>query len=159
MTESDHYGALWKGANAERWSLFRMADGSVGKKPADIAGCSPEGIGVLIEVKLIKNTRPSVGPSLPHWDMYATHQKAWLRKYAEAHAIAIAAEYDVSRREMRLFPIIDPEQIESVADPPHSILFRKIDELYIEWWRLLVYYSTCRWPSTVGSSRPPPNPS
>jgi hypothetical protein len=102
MRESDHYGRLWRGANAEGWSLFRIADGSAGKKPADIAGCSPTGVAVLVEVKLLREGRPraSPGAQFPHWPAYELHQMAWLRRYAEAGALAIAAEYDEARREM-----------------------------------------------------------
>lgn len=108
MNESDQYGPLWKGANAFGWRLFRIADGSVGKKPADIAGVAPGGRGVLIEVKTIKQTTnrlPQGGTARVDWSLYATHQRAWLAQYAEAGALAFVAQYDEQLNEMWLWPL------------------------------------------------------
>lgn len=121
MDESDHYGALWQGAKAEGWNLFRIADGSVGKKPADIAGISPSAIGVLIEVKLIKRRRPNWTDAYPHWPSYELHQQAWLAKYAEANAIAIAAEYDEASRRMLCFVLTLKHEFYIQHGPEHEV--------------------------------------
>lgn len=112
MQEADQYGPLWKGANSTGWHLFRIADGSVGKKPADIAGVAPDGRGVLIEVKTIRQTSnrlPQGGVARVDWKLYATHQRAWLARYAEAGALAIVAQYDEQLREMHLWPLTRAE--------------------------------------------------
>lgn len=132
MTESDQYGPLWKGANSEGWSLFRIADGSVGKKPTDLAGCAPDGRAVLIEVKLFKEPRSSWAAWSPSWQRYEAHQMAWMRRYAEAHALAIAAEYDAPRREMRLFVIEHAEQVGSAFEV-RSAVMRKAGDLWAGW--------------------------
>lgn len=146
VTESDHYGSLWKGANAEGWHLFRIADGSVGKKPADITGCTPDGVGVLLEVKSFVR-RASWATDSPHWPAYAIHQKAWLRHYAEACAMPLVAEYDESRREMRVYLITSAGQVEGPAytGVVHSVVLPKASGVYAGWWALLDAWKMYRW--------------
>lgn len=145
MTEADHYGPLWQGANSEGWHLFRIADGSVGKKPADIMGCSPNGFGVIVEVKS-GIRRANWRADSPHWPDYAVHQKAWLRLYAEASAISLAAEYDELQREMRIFMITSVDQVHEIVSPTpvYSCILPKIAGIYIGWHQILYAHDYCR---------------
>ena len=112
MQERDIYDMIIKSANAVGWHLFRIADGSVGKKPGDIAGCSVNGIAVLIECKIF-NIRPSRADiNRPILSVFAPHQLVWAHRYAEANALALLAEYDVSRRELCIFMMTRPEHFE-----------------------------------------------
>jgi len=135
MRESDQYAPLWKGANSEGWRLWRIADGSVGKKPCDITGVAPNGLGVCLEVKSFDRRAPQYADS-PVWPLYASHQIRWLDLYAEAHALALAAEYDETRREMRLFWI---RYLDKQTDrpTPYMRLTRETDghggQLWLGW--------------------------
>jgi len=78
--ESDLYAPLIAGANREGWRLFRIEDGSWGRKVADIAGITSTGRGVLVEVKI------GNGP-------LRANQEAWLKEYEAKGGLGLIARY------------------------------------------------------------------
>jgi hypothetical protein len=104
LTERSLYPELIKGALLDGWALFRIGDGSYGKKPFDIAGASkhPECLAVGIEVKLIGEI-PELG-AFP-WDHLfsdRTHQLNWLSTYASLGCVAGIAIYEAKKSTMKI---------------------------------------------------------
>lgn len=118
MQERDIYDMIIKSANAVGWHLFRIVDGSKGKKPCDVAGVSKSGLGVFLECKLWEKRPVRADINRPVLTAYAPHQLVWAHRYAEANALALLAEYDVSRRELCIFMMTQPEHFEKA----HSFL-------------------------------------
>lgn len=103
MTERQLQTMLVKGANFDHWQLFKITDGSVGKKPMDISGFGPMGLAVCCEVKLLNNSLND-RRQLPLSE-FSPHQIAWLNRYAEAGAHAIIIIGDLSVKIVRCFTI------------------------------------------------------
>jgi hypothetical protein len=80
------YRPLIEGAAMEGWSLFRLEDGSWGKKPFDIAGIAPSGLAVGLEVKAPYHCASDTIP----WRLFSAHQRLWLEEYATQGGIALA---------------------------------------------------------------------
>ncbi len=78
--ENDAYGPLIRGAFKQRWVLYRIADGSWGKKPFDIGGCDHNGRAVAIEVKAVRGDSWPSRPPPVH--LARSHQLAWLEAIA-----------------------------------------------------------------------------
>lgn len=133
MRESEMYGPIWRGANEAGWSLFRIADGSVGKKPGDIAGLA-FGVAVLIEAKIVNTAshpRPTTqAETLPTWSVYECHQIAWLTRYAEANALAIAMEHDDTQHKTRAFILSIPGHFAENGWMPHVVDMYKKNGVY-----------------------------
>ena len=94
------YKALLEGSAMEGWSLFRLADGSYGKKPADCAGIAPTGQGVLLEVKYTDKEHSTIP-----WNLFSTHQKIWAQEFANQGGIALAAIYSDTTGTMTVFKL------------------------------------------------------
>ena len=138
MREHQQYLPLVVGAKNDGWKLFRIEDGNYNKKVADIIGICPRGKGVLVEVKSLEHGRPQSRAGIPDWGAYSTHQINWARVYAEADAFALLAEYDVPRREMRIWIPSSPEQFESkVYTPPFVILEKDNEGSWRGWNQIL----------------------
>lgn len=90
IKETTLYNSIIKGAELEGWLLFKIVDGSVGKKPFDICGLSHDGRAVAIEVKVCRNLK--LPDYLPE-HLFKKHQLAWLREYAKRGAISLALIY------------------------------------------------------------------
>lgn len=87
--EQDLYNPIIAGMASEGWVMFRISDGSFGKKPADCAGITPTGVGVLLEVKLVDH----IGYNPLPWNRLSMHQRAWLKEYAKNDGIALIVTY------------------------------------------------------------------
>lgn len=85
--ERFYYKGLIEGAATEGWTLFRLEDGSFGKKAFDIAGIAPTGQAVGLEVKALDECSLAFVP----WSHFSTHQRMWLFEYASQGGIALAA--------------------------------------------------------------------
>ena len=85
--EHDVYKDIIENALKHGWLLFRIEDGSYGKKPFDITGASPTGKAVGLEVKLVREF-PAYHEPLPY-KLLASHQKEWLQRYHQNGGIAI----------------------------------------------------------------------
>lgn len=72
------------------WLVFKIVDGSMGKKPFDIAGCDALGFAAGIEVKVYRKKTPI--SSIPE-DQFEVHQLYWLKKYAQKGASSLAIAY------------------------------------------------------------------
>jgi len=103
MQEASLYPLLVDGAIEEGWQLFRIADGSPGRKPFDVAGAAPDGRAVGVEVKVVRTEFCPDHP-LP-WELFAVHQMAWLKLYGKVGAIALAALYEERTGAMGLYQI------------------------------------------------------
>lgn len=89
--ERDLYSPIIKKALSEGIPLYRIQDGSAGKKPFDIAGywdCRP----VAIEVKVVRSKTLPL-PLSKSRGKYATHQLQWMNICANNNGIAIGMEF------------------------------------------------------------------
>ncbi len=110
MVEADLYNPLVKGALREGWALYRIADGTPGRKPFDIGGSAPDGLAVGLEVKIV-NKFPLQTEKLP-WDLFEAHQKGWLRAYAISGAMALAALCERSTKVVRIYRVLRHDLID-----------------------------------------------
>ena len=101
--EATLYPALEKGAIADGWPLTRISDGSFGKKCGDFVGVAPNGLGVLLEVKVI-NKLPANSNFFP-WQVFESHQIQWLKAYEKTGAFALAALFEWQTDTMRVYRI------------------------------------------------------
>ncbi len=99
--ESWHYGPLVVGGLAAGWGLYRIEDGGYGRKPCDIGGFTPDGKGVVLEVKCIQY-RQSYSEPLP-WKQFEPHQIGWLNLAAMRKAVPLVGLYTKSDGEMWIF--------------------------------------------------------
>ena len=104
------YRPLIEGALNEGWALWRVQDGSFGRKPADCAGISPSGVGVLLEVKVYDKVL-FPGSRIPN-QLLRFNQNAWLAEYARLKAYSLVAIYNDTLNEMWVFRILHPNQLE-----------------------------------------------
>jgi hypothetical protein len=86
MKEHESYQIIIKAATKHGYALYRIEDGSYGKKPFDIGGCSPDGKAMAVEVKLVLGTYDD-DKILP-FGMLAEHQRNWLEAFATRGGIA-----------------------------------------------------------------------
>ena len=101
MKEADLYLPIVAGALSERWGLYRIQDGTPGRKPFDIGGTSPLGRAVGLEVKIIRAPIDWNAP-IP-WNLFAKHQRAWLAAYCRSNALALVGLYDSVGRTLYIF--------------------------------------------------------
>ena len=87
MREADLYAPIIKGANSEGMFLFRIADGTFGKKPYDIAGFTSSGVAVGIEVKLVRRF-PDYDQKIPK-SIFSPHQIVWLNNLSARLGLAV----------------------------------------------------------------------
>lgn len=103
LLENKLYLPLTDGGDHENWLLYRIADGSNGKKPFDIGGCDPYGVAVGLEVKVTGERATDVGGHPLPWGLFEIHQRWWLREYARQRALALVGLYYDSTKEMRIY--------------------------------------------------------
>jgi hypothetical protein len=140
MNERDLYRAMILGAQLERWALYRIADGSPGKKPFDIGGCCPQGYGVGLEVKISKARAPAfprVANLLP-WSQFEVHQIMWLKLFAESGAMALAAIYYEDVKELRIYRLYVGAHTDDEGRPNarYAGQLTKQENLWIGWGNL-----------------------
>jgi hypothetical protein len=70
---------------------------------------------VLLECKIFHVRPVRADVNRPVLAAYAPHQLVWAHRYAEANGIALLAEYDVSRRELAIFLMTQPEHFEKAS--------------------------------------------
>ena len=134
--ERDYYNSLCRGANLEGWALYRIGDGTWGKKPFDISGVSPHGEAVALEVKRVESTHP-LTKKLP-WHQFAAHQLNWLKVYASRPLslaiVALACDIDHS---VTLFHLHDPEFENIPAAMLSPCLLLTTPRGYVGWEQVL----------------------
>lgn len=101
MREADLYAPIVGGMAADGMRVFRIADGSAGKKPFDAAGCTAGGRAVGLEAK----APTAVEAARLQWALFETHQRAWLRDYARRGALALAAVYCRRQRVLHVWAL------------------------------------------------------
>ncbi len=79
MKEADAYKRIINGAFRARWALYRIADGSWGRKPFDVGGVDAGGRAVAIEVKYQRGKRWGGFPPI---GLLEPHQLVWLEAVA-----------------------------------------------------------------------------
>lgn len=141
MLEKDLYKRLYQGANSEDWALYRIGDGTWGRKPFDLGGVGPNGEAVALEVKVVgsfQHLKP-----LP-WQRFAPHQIEWLRTYAvRDQALAIVGIYFETARKLRLYRMRGLRfcEVRAMDHPSHELLLK--DGQYVGWNEFLAMcYST-----------------
>jgi hypothetical protein len=90
MLEKDLYKGIIDGARSEGWLLFRIADGTLGKKPFDITGCAKDGKAVAVEVKVDRRTNTNIDN---FQGLLEVHQVNWLKAYSMNDAYALVLIY------------------------------------------------------------------
>ena len=101
--EKELYNPIIAGMVAEGWTMFRIEDGSFGKKPFDIAGIAPDGKGVGLEVKLTNKYDSEEFP----WKLCSSHQVSWLKEYAKKGAYSLLAIYTLDDNKLRIWELWD----------------------------------------------------
>lgn len=134
MRERDLYAPIVESANNAGWHIFRLEDGAPGKLPCDIAGVSKSGLGVFLECKIWEKRPVRADINRPVLSAYAPHQLVWTHRYAEANAIALLVEYDISRHELCVFMMTQPEHFEkdSLLRASYPTVFRSALN-HVEW--------------------------
>lgn len=130
MTERQLYQPLIKGARREGILLYRIADGSPGKKPFDIGGCGKDGVAIGLEVKLVCKISP-LG-NFP-WNLFPEHQLNWLKAFSKMNARGIIAIYEAEPKLMKLY-YPEPSQIGTAKT--HEIkksILMKSEDVFIGW--------------------------
>jgi hypothetical protein len=119
VRENDLYADIIGGMLREGCRVFRIADGSAGKKPFDVAGVAPGGAGVGVEVKAPSRAE-AVGLD---WALFERHQVQWLRAYAHHGAVSLAAVYDRQARRLLVWRLTDAG--DTCCRPPDASLARE----------------------------------
>lgn len=118
MKETELYAPVVAGMLSEGHAVFKIADGSVGKKPFDIAGTTLNGLAIGLELKIwkTKNATETEAESIP-WQLFETHQIAWLKAYAAKGAIALGGVYYPSDGLLRVWRLASPsDSCDRLAD-------------------------------------------
>lgn len=131
MFERELYAPIVSGAQRAGWCLFRINDGSVGRKPCDIVGCDGTGRGVMLEAKVVRGNLPTCIP----WSLFEKHQKPWLQAFAQRGAIALVALYSTSTDKLTVVQITRHYVDQAIHTLPHVIMACKGD-LSADWIRL-----------------------
>ncbi len=135
LLERSLYRSLISGANSEGWALYRIGDGTWGKKPCDIGGADPEGNAVCLEVKVVEvqsQTKP-----LP-WKRFTEHQIDWLDAFSQRrNALALVGIYEERVKSMTIYPFQGRDCMHELALylPRFELCLR--DGAYLGWniWR------------------------
>lgn len=135
MLEASLYAPLIAGALQENWPLYRIADGSPGKKPFDIGGCDPLGRAVGLEVKVIQ-CRLISGATIP-WQQFELHQRAWLRAFTVARADALAALYCEQTKDLTVYYFANQRELDFSHENLTQQRLIKQDGRYLGWNFLL----------------------
>ena len=122
MKEVELYAPMVRGAAGVGIKMFHPQEGAA-KAPCDLVGVAPlhaladddytvdyilwhppahrndVGVAIAIEVKQIDRHPGRPGEVLP-WGLFASHQKTWLREFAEAGAISLAVIWYAPAREL-----------------------------------------------------------
>lgn len=93
MLERELYSRLVDGADAEDWLMYRIADGSSGKKPFDIGGRDHQGNAIALEVKVSSEAVEKVSDRPLPWRQFEMHQRAWLGEFARPHSLSLIGIY------------------------------------------------------------------
>ena len=113
MIEAHLYQPIIAGMLADHFAVYKIADGSFGKKPFDIGGMSHNGLPIGCEVKAPKVAEAH---SLP-WALFERHQVAWLRTYAAMGGLSLACVYCRHTKLMHTWVLTDAnDRCERVAD-------------------------------------------
>lgn len=107
LLEDELYPPLIDGARIDGWALFRLADGSWGKKPFDIAGIASDGRAVGLEVKVVEKF--PVAPEKFPWAVFSEHQKNWLAEYDRLGGLGLIALYNWRLGEVQIYKYGLPE--------------------------------------------------
>lgn len=137
MKEAAHYQRLIQGAMRQGWFLYRIADGSPGRKPFDIGGTSPCGLAVGLEVKVVDHL-PREGAALP-WQIFAIHQRAWLETFAKTGGVSLAGLYSKSDGVMVFYRFLSAEELDHPVEQLRTIQmdWRPQPQIYTGWDRIL----------------------
>lgn len=95
--ENDLYNPIITGARSAGFHLYRLYDGTLGKKPFDIGGIAPDGRAVGLEVKYYRhkmNTKlHDNGEAVIPWSSFEVQQIAYLKAFARNGGLPIVYIY------------------------------------------------------------------
>lgn len=123
------YDPLIRGGIADGWLLARISDESHGKKPSDIIGCAPNGVGALVEVKVVSDL-PDNEHDFP-WQLFESHQINWLNAYLRADAYALTPLFKWKTDTMRVY------RIQKEPPYPWYDLTQRRDGSFVGWNQIL----------------------
>jgi hypothetical protein len=129
VRENDLYADVIGGLLREGCAVYKIADGSVGKKPFDIGGCSRDGHAIGLEIKA-PNRAEANGLD---WALFEPHQIRWLRAYASFDGVSLAAVYDKKSHVMLVWRLSCGD--DSCKRPPDARL-RSTDGFFSGWTAL-----------------------
>lgn len=102
------YPSIIDAGKEKGWALYRIEDAGANKKPFDIGGCSPDGKGVAIEVKLVrKNEITNNDYKIVPLSLFSTHQLNWLLKFAKLEAISLILIYYANQEKYLVFNYVN----------------------------------------------------
>lgn len=130
MRESDLYPGIVKGGLAQGWSLYRIADGSPGLKPFDIAGADPFGRAVGLEIKCVSDV--TIARPIP-WKLFARHQQAWLGIYCARNAWSLVGLYDESRHALFIIPLNTADDFGRMIEQLDYVLMTQRENVFYGW--------------------------
>ena len=119
-----------RGGLADGWALYRISDGSSGKKPFDIGGCSPQGHAVAIEAKVI---RTGMTPSTIPWCQFESHQVSWLKLYSSINGMALAALYYEHTKSLHVIYLNSPDVFDWPINQLTNFYLRRQTQLWRGW--------------------------
>lgn len=124
MKERDLYQPIVRGALLEGWALIRLNDGSPGRKPFDLFGCSPEGVAVGLEVKVVPKL--DLHQSI-NWAIFEVQQRYWLQQFAKMGAISVAAFYQEDLERLVMVRFVNANCMEeSPYEWQHVVTFQRL---------------------------------
>lgn len=129
MRESDLYADVVGGLLREKCCVYKIADGSAGKKPFDVGGVTPWGDGIGLEIKAPSRAEANG----LDWTLFEPHQVRWLRAYALSGAVSLAAVYDKKSHVMLVWRLSCGD--DSCKRPPDARL-RRTDGFFRGWTAL-----------------------
>ena len=133
MKESDVYSPIIAGMLNDRCLVFKIADGSAGKKPFDVVGIGRlTGKGIGLEIKATNLKPEAIGVD---WSLFQSHQITWLRAYAESDATSLAAIYDKTSRQLLVWRI---EHANDRCDRPADLTLSRNDKGIFTGWRIIL---------------------
>lgn len=93
--ENELYNPIINGAKYSGMHLYRLYDGTIGRKPFDIGGITEDGRAVGIEAKFYRrNTKlHGNGEAVIPWSSFEVQQRAYLKVFAANGGMAISYIY------------------------------------------------------------------
>lgn len=126
--ENDLYDPIINGAKYSGMQLYRLYDGTVGRKPFDIGGITENGIAVGIEAKFYRRSTKlhGNGGAVIPWSSFEVQQKAYLKLFAEKGGMAISYIY-YAKLDLHAAFLLHPDDIGDTKPLPFYRMTFRVD--------------------------------